>query len=87
MTTQWVSGRDRLVLALALGGLLGGGVAWFLVGTVAANLIWAVSIALVLVPLSFSVVRALLRGNTGVDLIALIAMGTSLAFGENLAGA
>jgi heavy metal translocating P-type ATPase len=41
----------------------------------------------VLLPLAWSVARSLLRGDVGVDAIALIAMATSLVLGEYLAGA
>ena len=40
-----------------------------------------------LVPLTWEVARALLRGDIGVDVIALLAMASALAAGEQLAGA
>lgn len=48
--------------------------------------VWAASVALVLVPLTISVARALLHGRVGVDIIALLAMAGSLLLGEYLAG-
>ena len=45
----------------------------------------AVGVAVVLVPLAVGVARSLLRGDVGVDLIALIAMAGALALGEYLA--
>jgi cation transport ATPase len=36
--------------------------------------------------LTWSVLRALLRRDLGVDMIALVAIGTALALGEYLAG-
>ena len=48
---------------------------------------WTVTVAVTLVPLTWSVVRSLLRGDLGVDLIALVAMAGALATGEYLAGA
>ena len=52
-----------------------------------ADLSWAVAVLIALVPLGVSVVRDLLRRETGVDLIALLAMAGSLALGQYLAGA
>jgi heavy metal translocating P-type ATPase len=51
-----------------------------------ANAAWAATVVLVLAPLILTVVRALLRGQVGVDVIALLAMAGSLALGEYLAG-
>ena len=53
----------------------------------AADAVWAATVATMLVPLSWSVARALLAGRLGVDLIALLAMVGALALGEYLAGA
>jgi heavy metal translocating P-type ATPase len=53
----------------------------------AGDAVWAVATAVVLLPLAWSVTRSLLRGDVGVDAIALIAMATSLVLGEYLAGA
>jgi heavy metal translocating P-type ATPase len=52
-----------------------------------AHLAWAATTALLLVPLTVSVTRSLLRRDVGVDAIALVAMAGSLALGEYLAGA
>ncbi len=51
----------------------------------AGDVAWAVGVAVVLVPLAVGVARSLLRGDVGVDLIALIAMAGALAIGEYLA--
>jgi heavy metal translocating P-type ATPase len=48
---------------------------------------WAATTAMLLVPLSWSVLRSLLRGDVGVDAIALFSMAGALALGEYLAGA
>ena len=55
--------------------------------TSAADALWAATTALLLVPLTISVVRSLLRRDVGVDAIALISMAGALALGEYLAGA
>jgi heavy metal translocating P-type ATPase len=52
-----------------------------------ADLVWAATTAMLLLPLAYSVLRSLLRGDVGVDAIALFSMGGALALGEYLAGA
>ncbi|HEV2475177.1 MAG TPA: heavy metal translocating P-type ATPase, partial [Candidatus Dormibacteraeota bacterium] len=52
-----------------------------------ADLSWAIAVLIALVPLGVSVFRDLLRRETGVDLIALLAMAGSLVLGQYLAGA
>ena len=52
-----------------------------------ANWLWAATTAMLLVPLTWSVLRSLLRGDVGVDAIALFSMAGALALGEYLAGA
>jgi heavy metal translocating P-type ATPase len=53
----------------------------------AGDLVWAATVAAMLVPLSVGVLRSLVRGDVGVDAIALLAMVGCLALGEVLAGA
>ena len=53
----------------------------------AANAVWAATVAVMLVPLTVSIVRTLAAGRVGVDAIALVAMAGALAVGEYLAGA
>jgi heavy metal translocating P-type ATPase len=72
---------------VALGGILAGGVLALLVSSAAADAVWAATVAFMLVPLTWSVARSLLRGDIGVDVIALLAMAGALALGEYLAGA
>ena len=50
-------------------------------------MVWALTIVLALIPLTWSVIGTLLRGDVGVDAIALVAMAGALALGEYLAGA
>jgi heavy metal translocating P-type ATPase len=52
-----------------------------------ADWLWGATTAMLLVPLTFSVVRSLLRRDVGVDAIALVSMAGALALGEYLAGA
>jgi heavy metal translocating P-type ATPase len=53
----------------------------------AANLAWAVTTAVGILPLAWETVKGLIHREAGVDLIALLAMAGALAFGEYLAGA
>ncbi len=77
-----------LLLALAaLAGVLGGVLLHLLSIDAPAHLLWAATTALLLVPLSLSVARSLLRRDVGVDAIALVSMVGALALGEYLAGA
>jgi heavy metal translocating P-type ATPase len=52
-----------------------------------ADWVWAATTAMLLVPLSWSVLRSLLQRDIGVDAIALFSMAGALALGEYLAGA
>jgi heavy metal translocating P-type ATPase len=79
--------RSRL-LALFNLALIGVGGALHLLGAPAeGDAVWAATVAVMLVPLTVSIVRTLARGRVGVDAIALIAMAGALAIGQYLAGA
>ncbi len=82
------TGRRRIYVpvVVSVGALVVGILAWALGYAAVADATWAVGVAIVLLPLTVSVVRALLRGDVGVDLIALAAMIGALAVGEYLAG-
>jgi len=75
------------VLALAIIGIAGGGMASLAGAVLLARVLWAATTVLCLLPLAIDVARDLARGKTGVDLIALLAMGGALWLGEYLAGA
>ena len=78
---------NRVVLAVVMTGI---GIGTFLVATdrpATAGQVWALTALLALFPLSLSVVRDLVSGRAGVDIIALLAIAGSLALGEYLAGA
>jgi heavy metal translocating P-type ATPase len=53
----------------------------------AGDAVWAATVAVMLIPLTISIVRTLAQGRVGVDAIALVAMAGALAVGEYLAGA
>ena len=77
----------RLLALLALLGVAGGLLLHVLGLDAPAHLAWAATTALLLVPLTISVTRTLLRRDVGVDAIALVSMAGALALGEYLAGA
>ena len=78
---------NRLLAAGVLAAIGVGGLLHLLSQPEAGDAVWAVATAVVLAPLAWSVARSLLRGDVGVDAIALVAMAASLALGEYLAGA
>ncbi len=75
------------LLGLALAGLTLGGVLHFARAADTDRWAWAASTVMVLIPTLVSVMGGLLRRETGVDLIAVLAMAGALALGEYLAGA
>lgn len=77
----------RLLLPGLLLTLAAGGLAFASGQDVLAQRLWAGATALVLALLVFHILSSLKRGEFGLDLIAALAMGTALMFGENLAGA
>jgi heavy metal translocating P-type ATPase len=79
--------EPRVLVGLILVALVAGGLINVLAPGDDGDVVWAVAIAVTLVPLSWSVARTLARGDVGVDAIALVAMAGALALGEYLAGA
>jgi heavy metal translocating P-type ATPase len=81
--------RSRAVLTAfgALACVVAGGILQLLGIDAPAHAVWAAGTAILLVPLSLSVIRTLLRRDLGVDAIALVSMVGALALGEYLAGA
>ena len=78
---------SRIWLATSILGILTGGVLWLLDMPDAANVAWTATTVLALVSLLRDVVEGLMRRQPGVDVIALLAMGGSLALEQYLAGA
>jgi heavy metal translocating P-type ATPase len=79
--------RPRLI-ALTTLVLIAGGAALHIAGAgTAGDAVWAATVAVMLIPLTISIVRTLIQGRVGVDAIALVAMAGALAVGEYLAGA
>src|SRR5689334_17099843 len=79
--------KTRLLVAITLTGIVAGAVAFLLGQPRAAGLLWALTTAAMLLPLAWTVVSDLRRGEMGVDVIALLAMAGSLLLGQYLAGA
>ncbi|WP_138933476.1 heavy metal translocating P-type ATPase [Roseovarius arcticus] len=76
----------RLLLGIALTGLVLGLVAWAAGQSDLAYWAWAAGTAPVVLGLAVSIIRALMQGRMGVDAVALLSMSGALALGEMLAG-
>ncbi|MBI4898848.1 MAG: heavy metal translocating P-type ATPase [Actinobacteria bacterium] len=79
--------KDRLLAIFALTGVAAGSACHLAGAEEAAHVVWAVTIVVLLVPLTWEVVKIVAGGRIGVDAIALMAMATALAMQEFLAGA
>ena len=77
----------RPIVAVVVAGIAAGGVAWLAGRHGLAGGLWATTTAVALLPLVVQVMMSVLRGEIGVDIIALLAMGGALALGQYLAGA
>ena len=77
----------RAVLGVVFVGIVAGGVAYLIGNSSATDFIWATTILVALIPLSFTIVHDIARKRVAVDFIALLAMAGSLILGEYLAGA
>lgn len=83
----WMRWRDPALLALTGLGLLLGGLALLLGQPALAKLCWAAGSVPMALLLGVEIVQRLRRGETGVDLVALLAIGAALAFGQWLVAA
>ena len=82
-----LEGNPAAILFIVLIAVVSGVALWLAGAHGAADLVWAAAIVLALIPLGVSVMHDLLHRETGVDLIALLAMAGSLILGQYLAGA
>ncbi|MQY12883.1 Copper-transporting P-type ATPase [Streptomyces sp. RB5] len=78
---------EPVLLVVTAAALAGGGIAWLAGDRGLADLCWGVGTAVAVVPAIGWVLSALRQGHAGVDLIAVLALGGTLAVGEYLAGA
>ena len=81
------SRTNTVLAALSAGGIATGAGLWVTDLQGLADIVWAATTTAALIPLFVTVVRELLRGRAGVDLIALAAMGSAVILGEYVAGA
>lgn len=88
LTTAVMSPRlEPVLLTVTAATLTAGGIAWLADARGLADLFWALGIVAAVVPAIGWVLAALRQGHAGVDLIAVLALGGTLAVGEYLAGA
>ena len=87
VTGRLRANNARVVAVAALAAVVGGLVLAAAGQHAPGDAVWAATTAMLLVPLTWSVLRSLLRGDVGVDAIALFSMAGALALGEYLAGA
>jgi heavy metal translocating P-type ATPase len=76
----------RALIAIALGGLVSGAVAWANGLSDLANWCWAAGTLPVVIGLLISMIRDFLAGRMGVDSVAFVSMSGALVLGQNLAG-
>ncbi len=77
----------RLVLATTMVALVAGAVAWAAGVSTAADAMWGAGGAVALVPLLAGFVDSIRQREVGLDIVALLAIGGSLALGEFLTAA
>jgi len=78
---------SHILLGVSIVGLLTGGVLRWAGNVDAANIAWAATTVIGIIPMAREVIGGLIRRQPGVDLIALLAMVGALALGEYIAGA
>ena len=76
---------DPALLVVAIAGLAGGLIAMWLGASSMAPTLWWIGTVPVLAWLVIEIIRSLLRGDFGLDLIAALSMVSALAIGEPLA--
>jgi heavy metal translocating P-type ATPase len=84
---EWKSLGQVALLGVALTGLVAGGLAYLAGAESVARVTWVAATAFVLAPTIAALGRGLAKRETGVDLIAVLAMAGALWLGEYLAGA
>ena len=78
---------QRLLAFGALAAVSAGGLLQVVGQATAGDLVWAVCVAVMTVPLGWSVLRSLLHRDVGVDAIALVSIAGALGLGQYAAGA
>ncbi len=82
-----LEGNSVAILVTVLATVVAGSVLWLAGEHSLGDLAWAGAVVIALVPLGISVAKDLWHHETGVDLIALLAMVGALILGQYLAGA
>ncbi|WP_438295504.1 heavy metal translocating P-type ATPase [Streptomyces sp. HUAS TT7] len=77
---------EPALLAVTAAALTAGGIAWLAGAGGLADLFWGLGTISAVIPAVGWVLNALRHGHAGVDLIAVLALGGTLAVGEYLAG-
>ena len=75
------------LLAVTSIGIVAGAVAAAAGNDTLRDVAWVATILVALVPVTWNIVRDLIAGHAGVDVVAILAMAGALALGEFLAGA
>ena len=75
------------LLLVALAGLVSGLAFYFAGRAVVADTVWFVAVLPVLIALLVEILRSLMWGEVGLDIVAALSMTAALAFGETLAAA
>ena len=84
---RWRSLAEPALVALTVGALAAGGIAWLIGWGEVADWCWIAGTLVALIPAVWWVVAALRRGRAGVDLIAVLSLIGTLLIGEYVAGA
>ena len=87
MRSRWLTSSAVFLILSILGIVIGGILRWGADDPDAANLVWALTTAIGIVPIGWEVLSGIVHRQPGVDLIAVLAMGGALALEEYLAGA
>ncbi|MCF7698941.1 heavy metal translocating P-type ATPase [Loktanella sp. M215] len=77
--------RATAILVIAALGLVAGSVLWMLGRPDTAAIVWATGVGPVLAALLVEIVRSLLKGDVGLDIVAALSMSAALLVGEMLA--
>ena len=87
MRGRWLTSSAVFLVLSILGIVVGGILRWGADDPDAANLVWALTTVIGIIPIGWEVLSGILHRQPGVDLIAVLAMGGALALEEYLAGA
>lgn len=84
LSSLWRERLDLTLVAIALSGLVIGGILWW--NGAEARWAWTLATLPVLAALLLQIAGSLRRGDVGLDIVAALSMSAALLFGEALAG-